>query len=523
MRNSLKSQAIVPDGLFIEYHRDSLLKKGKLRNYDKREGKQLDELELLADLQHHQAATCLLDFTRNALVALWFACGETDKDGKVFVVNTGDERNFLEVTPEDMTGTSIEDILRFKTRSDDVANPRATPDLLKGPEEGSKFWYWTPAHLNERITAQDSLFIFAPPSSGKPSCDEIIVELGDKRRIRQELEHLYNIREESLFPDFVGFAYTQRHEAPATMPDAEEYRNRGIEAHQRGEYAQAIEFYNKAIERNPKYVDAYLSRGNAYDNVGQHELAMKDFDEALESDSSSVLGYLARGSSHAAKGDHDLAIRDFSDALGFDPNNPFIFRIRGFAYGNRGEYDLAIQDYDKSLDLEPDDAFTHLLRGSAYSDKGHYDSAIQDLDKVLAANLNNVPARLARGLAYFRMGEKIRAVEDLNRVLASDPSNIIAYLCRGNVNYSNSDLAGAIQDFNKVLTLDKDNGDAYFDRSLVWMCMSKWGDARSDLTEAKSKGHQVQTTFHRMYGSVAHFEQRHNVKLPSDMAIMLTS
>ena len=112
LRNSLASEdGKVTDDLFVEYHKDTLLKKGKLRNYDRREGRHLDELELLADLQHHRAATCLVDFTRNALVSLWFACAEPDKDGKVFVANTADVIAFQEVTPTDMNDTAIEDIL----------------------------------------------------------------------------------------------------------------------------------------------------------------------------------------------------------------------------------------------------------------------------------------------------------------------------------------------------------------------------------------------------------------------------
>ena len=135
----------------------------KLRNYDKREGKLLSELELLADLQHHQAATCLLHFTHNALVALWFACEESDTDGKVLVVNTADESTFLEITSEDMVDKSIEDILEFKTRGTDATAEVSAQGPPVQSQDGPRFWYWTPAHLNERITAQDSLFLFGPP------------------------------------------------------------------------------------------------------------------------------------------------------------------------------------------------------------------------------------------------------------------------------------------------------------------------------------------------------------------------
>ena len=80
LKASLPSQEGITEP-FLEYN-ENLLKKCRLKNYDKREQKQLDDLELLADLQHHGAATCLIDFTRNALIALWFACKRSDDESK---------------------------------------------------------------------------------------------------------------------------------------------------------------------------------------------------------------------------------------------------------------------------------------------------------------------------------------------------------------------------------------------------------------------------------------------------------
>ena len=45
-------------------------------------GRQLSDLEILAELQHFGAATCLIDFSRSALVALWFACQTGFKRGR---------------------------------------------------------------------------------------------------------------------------------------------------------------------------------------------------------------------------------------------------------------------------------------------------------------------------------------------------------------------------------------------------------------------------------------------------------
>ena len=274
------NQDRIANPFFIEYHK-TLLEKCKLKNYDTREGKSLSELQLLADLQHHGSATCLIDFTRSALVALWFACEKIEsdkdgkgKDGKVFVVNTADNEAFLEIAPDDIDGKSIQDILRFETREihkaqatelpeqTPVKPSQSKPDFREAeapfmvtaaspvkPSRSKDFWYWTPAHVNERITAQHSLFLFGLPSSKEPKPkEEILIESASKEQIRQELKEIHDIHEESLFPDFVGFAYTQRHNVPYDV-SAKEYVRRGIETHQRGDFDRAIQDYNKEIDR----------------------------------------------------------------------------------------------------------------------------------------------------------------------------------------------------------------------------------------------------------------------------------
>lgn len=52
----------------------ALISDSRHQRQDHKDGRQLTDLELLAELQHFGAATCLVDFTRSALVALWFAC-----------------------------------------------------------------------------------------------------------------------------------------------------------------------------------------------------------------------------------------------------------------------------------------------------------------------------------------------------------------------------------------------------------------------------------------------------------------
>ena len=489
LKKGLKGQDRILDNLFIEYHRDNLLQTGKLRNYDKREGNQLADLELLADLQHHGAATCLLDFTRNALVALWFACEDSHResggfdqetaeglgespmvlnDGKVFVVNIANERGgFQEITPRDIADQSIENVLRFKTRDEGSARERTDQESLKSSSDEAKFWYWTPAHLNERITAQGSLFLFAPPSSGQPNSEDIVVAAECKGQIRKELEDLYNTQEESLFPDFVGFAYTQRHDAPIYIPDSEEYRRRGIEADRRGEEQQALEHYTKAIELRPEDSDTYFRRGRVHYETGSHDLAIQDFNKSLELDPNNAVVYISRAFVYDDKGDHHLAIRDYDNALKLDPDNPRTYLLRALAYDSRGDDALVIQDCNKSLELDPEDALAYRVRGNAYGRQGELNRAIQDFDKSIELDPDNDGAYFNRGYAHYRTGESDLAIQDFNKALDLDPDNVDAYCNRGSVHYRRGEYEVAIKDFNKALDLDPDNVDAYFNRGLA--------------------------------------------------------
>ena len=314
---SSADQDRVTTGLFIEYHHN-LLTRCKLKNYHQREGKPLDELELLADLQHHGAATCLIDFTRNALVALWFACEKSDAEGKVFVVNTADETAFLEITPADIENRSISDILEFKTRETgkDQADEAPTREASTLSINEPNFWYWSPAHLNERITAQHSLFLFGPPSSIelqlKP--EELVIESSSKEQIRQELKELHDIHEESLFPDFVGFAYTQRHNAPYDTPSAEEYLRRGAEALQRGQDLEAIEYCTEAIERKPNYAAAYAYRGASYSRLDDYEHTIQDLEKAVELVPGFYGWHYGLGKARRTA-DSGLAVQDYTKAL----------------------------------------------------------------------------------------------------------------------------------------------------------------------------------------------------------------
>ena len=384
LKASLPSQEEITDP-FLEYN-ENLIKKCRLKNYDKREQKQLYDLELLADLQHHGAATCLIDFTRNALVALWFACQKSDDaDGKVFVVNIADQRTFLEITHKDIKeAKSISDILQFKNRNtdQDQSAGRPTPEISVA---SPNFWYWTPAHLNERIPAQHSLFLFGLPCSGELGAEEIIIESASKKQIRKELEALHDICEESLFPDFVGFAYIQRADAPYLTLGVEEYVRSGGEALQRGQYSDAVEDVTKAIELNPTSAEAHYARGVSY----------------------------------CLKGEVDLALKDLNKAIELKPKFADAYLVRGRIYHIKDKVGLALKDLNKAIELKPKFAEAHYARGFIRLILREWKEAKSDLIASKNAGLDIIASfhRYNKSVADFEQKTEIKLPEDIAAML----------------------------------------------------------------------------------------------------------
>jgi tetratricopeptide (TPR) repeat protein len=66
-------------------------------------------------------------------------------------------------------------------------------------------------------------------------------------------------------------------------PDfADAYNNRGIAKYDLGDYRGAIQDYNKAIELNPDFADAYYNRGIAKYDLGDKNGSCLDWSKAGE-------------------------------------------------------------------------------------------------------------------------------------------------------------------------------------------------------------------------------------------------
>ena len=192
------------------------------------------------------------------------------------------------------------------------------------------------------------------------------------------------------------------------------------------------------------------------------------------------------------------------------------------AYHNKGDYDHAIEDCNKAIELNPNHTEAYNNRGNNYSVKGEYDRAIVDYNKALALNPDFVGAYYNRGITYHDKGDYDRAIVDATKAIALKPDYTEAYNNRGVAYYKKGEYNRAIEDYDTAIQLDSDYANTYCNRGEAWLHIEEWDKAKADLTTARKMGVDIIAVFRNDYKNVESYELANRVKLPEDIALMLT-
>ena len=321
-------------GKLLKINKD-LIEKARGLGHDQKDGQHLSDLELLAELQHFGAATCLIDFSRSALVALWFACQHGTKEeganGKVFAVRH-------------------DDMVRLKTVNPELV--KKDIDYFLKPDENDRYplYQWQPKLQNNRIIAQQSVFVFSGVQIEEEA--ECVIEKNSKKDILISLNKISGVTEANIYPDFDGFARLHAHDEPYSEPDAQDYLQRGIEAHQSDTLDDAIAYYTEVIRLEPTDIStvstAHYNRGVAYKEKGEIDRAIEDYDKAIQ------------------------RTPDFAD----------VYNNRGYAYYEKGEFARAVEDYNKAIQCKQDVVLFYNNRSMALLYLQEWEKAKSDLTIV---------------------------------------------------------------------------------------------------------------------------------------------
>lgn len=96
--------------------------------------------------------------------------------------------------------------------------------------------------------------------------------------------------------------------------------NRGLTRFRLGDFAGAIEDFNRTLKLNARHPRAFAGRGAAFAATGEFYRALQDYNRALKFDPDFALGYFYRANVHSRLGNQKDAIGDFERALTLEPD-----------------------------------------------------------------------------------------------------------------------------------------------------------------------------------------------------------
>lgn len=310
----------------------------------------------------------------------------------------------------------------------------------------------------------------------------------------------------------------------------------GVQAYRAEDFDNAILHFSKAIELDPKFVDAWFERAWSYLKLGgkpNYDKALTDVAKvlALSPDNKAIcfargeiyrskaMLSLAAGNKREADGYLDKALADYQIALEANPTSPVIPLSIGHAHAAKGDLDSALAAYSKVLEKTPQETspvwlrslfenyekqkrecdcgnFKHMwyLAGKFQYDKKHYDQAIRCFSKALDLGLTDWSVYSDRSRAYGRQGDFSRAIADASEVIKLAPYEF-HYSVRAELYQKNGELDKAIADYTKAIKLERKSlkaaggklgtlGTFYLRRAETFKKKKDWNRAIGDYKAA---------------------------------------
>ena len=197
------------------------------------------------------------------------------------------------------------------------------------------------------------------------------------------------------------------------------YLDKAYDAIERRAYNEAIQWCKKAIDVDGSAPEAHHARGEALDASGMWEEALQAFDRALERDPEFVDALLSKAEILADSPDRGeealpLCARAESVLATLDEDQYLLaesFFIRGKALHTLDRLDEALEEYEKALALVPDQPEYLVEKGILLFSLIDYEGAEEVLRLALKTDPDNPDVQYTLGLVFEKTGHEAEALE----------------------------------------------------------------------------------------------------------------
>ncbi len=180
-------------------------------------------------------------------------------------------------------------------------------------------------------------------------------------------------------------------------PDyAEAFNNLGLTLIYQGQIDEAIEALRQANASFPEWPVAMANLGLAYQRAGRNEDAAQWYEKAVAKNKAQPAVWLSLGDTYAAINRLDKAMQCYEMVLTIVPKHAMAFSRVGMLMARRSQLDEAARLLSQSLEIEPDNVDAVAVLGAIACRQGEFRAAREYFGQLAGAP--KMPAPAQRGL-----------------------------------------------------------------------------------------------------------------------------
>ena len=268
-----------------------------------------------------------------------------------------------------------------------------------------------------------------------------------------ELGRYYGSMAEPALAKATFERWTARH-----PEDADMLINAGLTAFDAADYAQALEFFEKAMEvasEGDQKSGARTFRANTLDMLGRYEEAVEAYEEVIAETPDWWEAHANLGICHTRNGQPARAEAAFRRGLEDCPGSPEIRdELAAHLLAERKDLDEALRLSEEAVALGRDEIRHLHTLGEVRLAMGDEPGAAEAYRAMLALDPENPEAHLEIGLLHEVRGEVREAEEHFVESLKSDPANPRALYSYASLYYAADDLDTAEELLMRAVAAD---------------------------------------------------------------------
>jgi tetratricopeptide (TPR) repeat protein len=219
---------------------------------------------------------------------------------------------------------------------------------------------------------------------------------------------------------------------------------------------KALPYFEKAVESDSNYAEAWAQAGFCREKLGRHSEAI-DASRRAVSLRPSAESYFNIGLANYYLKQYREAADSYRQSIRLDPyNSADAWYALGLVYRDWGKADEEIQAYKQAIRLRPDYTSAYERLGARYSRSKKYNEAIEIYRQLTALKPGDATVPNNMGEAYFELGKFPEGAESFRQAIRLKPDFGQAYYNLGKCLLAMGNRDGALEQYNILQNFDQD-------------------------------------------------------------------